>query len=252
MNKDEKDEPVLYPSYPPVLPPGRKAQCTCFNPRGRKHHGLPVLHAEVQDTTTVAWSLLLDNIDAARRTQSATLAPLRGLNGDERAQILTLPSTIGTLQHVKSLHLYGSHLVRLPPEIGEMAALEFLDVYTSYTLHYFPYELTRCPSLRMSRVSTRALYGNYKYRPPFPHLELPENRFALAMSAADSCSVCTTSLDGLRPVHRWITLRVGTDFVPLLVAACSVDCVKRLPKPPENYVQAAHTGGHHVRQPPSE
>lgn len=44
------------------------------------------------------------------------------------------------------------------------------EPYTSYSLHWFPYELTRCMNLRDSTVSTRALYGNIKYRPAFPRL----------------------------------------------------------------------------------
>ena len=93
------------------------------------------------------------------------------MSQSERAQILTLPPTIAKLKAVKSLDLYGSYLVRLPPEVGEMAGLEEFDQYTSYRLHWFPYELTRCRELRESRVSPRAVYGNYKYRPPFPRLD---------------------------------------------------------------------------------
>jgi hypothetical protein len=77
---------------------------------------------------------------------------------------------------VKVLKLYGSALVRIRPEIGEMAALETIDLYTSYRLHWFPFEITRCSRLRDSTVSTRALYGNYKYRPPFPPASAEHNR----------------------------------------------------------------------------
>src|SRR5207248_5153584 len=86
-------------------------------------------------------------------------------------QIRTLPTTIAKRKAVKHLSLYGSYLVRLPPEVGEMTSLEKFTPYTWYSLHWFPYELTRCRSLRNSAVSTRALYGNYKYRPPFPRLD---------------------------------------------------------------------------------
>ena len=63
---------------------------------------------------------------------------------------------------IYTMNLYGSGLVRIPPEVGEMTALEDFDPYTSYRLHWFPFEITRCPKLKDSRVSTRALYGNFK------------------------------------------------------------------------------------------
>jgi hypothetical protein len=73
-----------------------------------------------------------------------------------------------------------------PPEIGDMTNLEEFDPYTSRCLHWFPYEITRCKHLTRSRISTRCLYGNYKYRPPFPRL--PQISAALAPAA---CSVCS-------------------------------------------------------------
>ena len=76
------------------------------------------------------------------------------------------------LTAVKHLVLYGSNLVRIPPEIGAMSSLEEFTPYTSYRLHWFPYEITRCRKLSRSTVSTRALFGNYKLRPPFPRLQL--------------------------------------------------------------------------------
>jgi hypothetical protein len=42
----------------------------------------------------------------------------------------------------------------------------------------YPYEITRCTKLDQSSVSTRALYGNYKFRPPFLRLETPLSRDA--------------------------------------------------------------------------
>jgi hypothetical protein len=54
-----------------------------------------------------------------------------------------------------------------------MTGLEVFTPYMSYRLHWFPYEITRCPALRDSTVSTRALYGNHKLRPPFRKL-LPQ------------------------------------------------------------------------------
>jgi hypothetical protein len=208
-----------------------------------------VLHAEVQDDSCEGWRVVNENLETAASRGDTVLEPLAGLDGAQRAQIITLPASIGQLKSVRELRLYGSHLVRLPPEIGAMTALEYLDVYTSRCLHFFPYEITRCGALKGSRVSTRALYGNYKHRPPFPHLKLPENREALAQLTPPSCSVCARPLVS-GPVRRWITLVVGTDCMPLLVTACSMECIKALPTPPPDYVQEPHTGGHHVVQPP--
>ena len=242
--------PKLFPCDPPVPPPGPRPACRCFNFGGEKHHGLPVLHAEVQDTSCDAWRVVNENIEVAATRGDTVLEPLAGLDGEQRQQIVTLPATIGRLKHVRELRLYGSHLVRLPHEIAGMTALEYLDVYTSYRLHVFPYEITRCSALKRSRVSTRAVYGNYKYRPPFPHLKLPENRQLLLQLTSTLCSVCAGPLGDAAPVRRWISLVVGTDWLPLLVTACSMACIKALPTPPSDYVQEAHTGGHHVVQPP--
>jgi hypothetical protein len=51
-----------------------------------------------------------------------------------------------------------------------MTSLEEFHSDASCRLHWFPYEITRCRNLRRSRVSTWGLYGNSKYRPPFPQL----------------------------------------------------------------------------------
>jgi hypothetical protein len=92
------------------------------------------------------------------------------MSPQERRQVVTLPSSVGQLTAVKHLVLYRSSLVRLPAETGKMAGLEVFEPYTSPRLHWFSYELTRCPSLTSSTVSTRGITGNVKYRPPFPGL----------------------------------------------------------------------------------
>ena len=152
------------------------------------------------------------------------------------------------MKAVKRLRLYGSALVRIPPEIGEMSALEEFDPYTSYRLHWFPYEITRCPRLTDSRVSTSALYGNYKYRPPFP--KLPQTNVDEAVPAG--CSVCGGKFPPAGPRQRWISLLVATDVLPLLVHACSDGCIARLPQPADGYVPSPHAGGNSVRQPPQD
>lgn len=165
----------------------------------------------------------------------------------EWAQVTELPRSIERLKSVKRLILYGSSLVRIPPEIGEMAALEEFVPYTSYRLHWFPFEITRCSKLSKSTVSTRALYGNYKYRAPFP--QLPQIHSSLVPSA---CSVCQSPLEGLTPFQYWISLPVGSDILPLLVHACSEKCISDLPKPPQDYIAFPHRGGLGLAQPDPE
>lgn len=243
--------PKLFSCDPAVQPSGPWPTCHCFNLHGSKHHGLPALHENVQDTACEAWRIVVQNIELATVRCDTVVEPLADLDATQRQQIVTLPASIEQLKEVRELKLYGSHLVRLPPEIAGMSNLEYLDVYTSRCLHFFPYEVTQCRRLKRSRVSTRALYGNYKHRPPFPHLELSKNREALSRVSPSSCSVCAGPFRESGPVRRWITLAVGSDWVPLLVTACSMQCIGSLPTPPPDYVQEPHTGGHHIVQPPA-
>lgn len=240
----------FYPN-PAVLPPGPWPWCSCLNFGGSEHPCVPLLHAERQDRSCEAWRIVEDNIETTLHRGDEVLEPLAGLDAEQRQQIITLPASIGALKQVRSLRLYGSHLVRLPPEVGAMTALEDLDVYTSYRLHFLPYELLHCRALKRSRVSTRAIYGNHKYRPPFPALEAPANRDALAQLTPAVCSVCRLPLGAPASIQRWIMLRVGTDWVPLLLTACSHQCVTLLPTPAKGYVQEAHTGGLDIVQPPT-
>lgn len=184
-------------------------------------------------------------IAKVRDDGSDELNPMSGIGWEKWEQIVTLPKSIGSLKSVKFLSLYGSHLVRIPPEICDMNNLEEFDPYTSRCLHWFPYEITRCKHLKRSRVSTRCLYGNYKYRPPFPRL--PQNLGALAPA---TCSVCGGSFSQKGIHQAWISLRVATDVLPLLVHACSEKCMQSLPQPAFGYVQQPHFGGLDLKQPP--
>jgi hypothetical protein len=64
--------------------------------------------------------------------------------------------------------------------------------------------------------------------------------------------VCGTAFEDRREHRVWVSLRVATDVLPLLVNACSVACVAKLPPPPEGYVPAPHQGGPKVKQPPKQ
>ncbi len=206
-----------------------------------------LFHTEVQDTNSDAWNSLEAYIAKVRDNGSDELDPMSGIGWQKWEQILMLPKSIGTLKSVKFLSLYGSHLVRIPPEIGDMTNLEEFDPYTSYRLHWFPYEITRCQHLKRSRVSTRSLYGNYRYRPPFPRL--PQHSAALAPT---TCSVCCGPFSEEGIHQAWISLGVATDVLPLLVHACSEKCIQTLPKPPVGYVQQSHFGGLDLKQPPTD
>ena len=106
-------------------------------------------------------------------------------------------------------------------------------------VHWFPYEITRLAQLSDSTVSTRTLYGNTTNRLPFPKLpaEVPPG------STPAVCSVCEGPFLVEGPIQAWISLRVATDVLPLVVHSCSPECLEALPTPPTNYVQHACVGG---------
>jgi len=235
------------------------ASCDCLTPQYKSdsvddqdgHHESVrwqelLLHNEVQDISSDAWKSLEAYINKVRADGADELNPMAGIGPEKWEQIVTLPPSIGTLKSVKVLSLYGSHLVRIPPEIGNMTNLEEFDPYTSRCLHWFPYEITRCKNLKRSRVSTRCLYGNYKYRPPFP--KLPQISSILTPRV---CSMCGGPFLPQGPQQVWISLWVATDVLPLLVHACSDGCIDNLPKPAKGYVQSPHRGGLDLEQPPS-
>ncbi|WP_229916923.1 leucine-rich repeat domain-containing protein [Streptomyces fructofermentans] len=240
----------------------RQDACRCFdqslpNPRARVG-----FHTERQDTSAPGWQHLLELVDEAAADGREEFGPLTGLSPEERRQVITLPPSIAKLTAVRHLMLYGSNLVRIPPEIGSMTSLEEFTPYTSYRLHWFPYEITRCRKLTRSTVSTRALFGNEKLRPPFPRLRSARNSVAdldpenldprrWGSTAVRRCSVCNGPIahGGFRQV--WISLRVATDTLPLLVGACSSDCVAELPEGAVGFITAPHSGGR-VEQPASD
>ncbi len=119
-----------------------------------------------------------------------------------------------------------------------MTSLEDFTPYTSYRLHWFPYEITRCKNLRDSCVSTRALYGNFSYWTPFPKLPSISPRLT-----PEACSVCGGPFTANEPRQAWISLWVATDVLPLLVHACSERCISDLPWGAKGYLPLPHGGG---------
>ncbi|MFI5470444.1 leucine-rich repeat domain-containing protein [Streptomyces cacaoi] len=224
--------------------PGRD-RCGCLR-RSRDEPQATELrfHTERQDPSAPGWRRLLELIEEAAADGREVFKPLAELTAEERRQVVTLPPTIGKLKRVRHLVLYGSNLVRVPPEISAMESLEEFSPYTSYRLHWFPYELTRCPNLVSSSVSTRAVYGNFKTRLPFPALQPP-----FEPDAVRECSVCAGPLPPSGPEQVWISRWVATDVLPLLVNACSQACVDALPEPAERHVATPHRGGPTVVQP---
>lgn len=202
------------------------------------------MHTEAQDTECAGWYCLNELIDDAARDGRHEFSPFLDMTFEQIIQLKTLPASIRKLKSVKTLVLYSSSLVRVPPEIGEMTSLERFCPYTSYLLHWFPYEIRRCQNLRDSTISARALYGNYKFRPPFPKLPQVHPSYL-----PGRCSVCEVDLESSTVQQAWISLRIGSDVVPLLVHACSSQCLADLPEPPENYVQHPHQGGLDLLQP---
>jgi hypothetical protein len=209
----------------------------------------PILHAEAQDTSSDAWKRLLDLVEDTAAKQGEVLDPWRSLGFDDAYSFATLPASIAKLGTVRRLSLYGSSIVRLPAEVWRMTALEEIDTYTAYRLHWYPYEIGRCRYLRASRVSTRALYGNRKHRPAFPDLRSEANRPGLELARPAKCSVCNGPFGG-PPKPRWISLRIATDVLPLLAYACSDPCLASLPPAAPGHVPQPHQGGRTLVQLP--
>jgi hypothetical protein len=235
-------------------------RCRCVGHSVETRPATVAFHGEQQDLTATGWLHLQALIEEAATDERTEFKPFVELAAEERRQIITLPPTIAKLTSVRRLVLYGTNLVRIPPEIGAMISLENFQPYTSHRLHWYPYELTRCQRLKDSTVSTRVLYGNFKFRPPFPALrpvtEAHDADFAAldphtwGTEAVRTCSVCDGPVD--RELRQaWISLRAGTDALPLLVNACSAACIAALPQPHDGYIPAPHTGGPHIVQPPS-
>ena len=231
-------------------------RCSCFDQGRVQSSGKGVrFHSERQDTSAPGWMHMLALIEKAAADGREVFKPLAEMSPQERRQVITLPPSIGKLTAVKHLVLYRSNLVRLPAEIGAMASLEVFEPYTSHRLHWFPYELTRCKNLRASTVSTRSIFGNFKYRPPFPVLRqgpLPSGGLDPGIWGADSissCSVCGGLVTAWGVRQAWLSVRVATDVLPLLVNACSEACVEALPEGAERHVRVPHSGGRGVVQP---
>ena len=112
-----------------------------------------------QNKSCKAWLELCEYIDTLASSNEDEFSPREALGDKLFADVITLPTSISKLKKVRKIWLYGSNIEYLPQEIGELANLEYFDPYTSYNLHWFPYELKDCSKLVDSRISRRALYS---------------------------------------------------------------------------------------------
>jgi len=223
----------------------QREYCACLTVRTKRGSPLvPNMHVEAQDQSTAGWAQVTDLIGQLARTSASILEPSAQIPWEGWMRVITLPPQVASLTHVVEMRFYGSHLRRLPPEIGRMASLRELDIYTSYSLHWLPYEVTRCANLRASRMSTRALYGNRNTRLPFPRLSDPIDVLLPA-----TCSVCDQPFGERTPQPFWTTQRVGTDYVPLLIHSCSSACINAVPSAPSGFFERPHKGGGGVGMP---
>lgn len=247
MSEDPKSWPLL--SIDPATQAAakrvaRRDHCACLSGKTRKGTPLvPALHTEAQDQDVAGWREVKGLTERVKHERASVFEPSAGIAWEDWMRVITLPPEIASLTDVTIVRTYASHLRRLPPELGRMSKLEGLDIYTSYSLHWLPYEVTRCPSLRSSRMSTRALYGNRNTRLPFPPLSTPVETLV-----PSTCSVCDRPFERT-PKPLWITLRVATDVMPLLVHSCSKECTLSLPRPPAGYFERPHQGGGDVGMP---
>jgi len=219
-----------------------------------------ILHWVPQNTECEAWRKLVAYIEHCRTERRTKFALSEALSDEEKLDITTLPPSIGTLRNVQEMHLYGSNLSRLPPELGNLTELKRFDPYTSDGLHWYPYELVHCPRLTYSRVSTRISYGNHKNNSVFPPLR--RERYPLesldpaiwrdylptAEPPSRPCSVCRKTYQDFGHHRVWVSRVVATDLLPLLVNACSEACLAtveddQLARPTVGIDSKCHRGG---------
>lgn len=224
---------------------GERLNCPCLYAQTKKGGlAVPAIHAEPQDEGLVGWQSLRELVERSAAEKAEVLEPSSHIEWNDWSTVITLPAEISNLSRVEKIRLYGSRLRRLPPEIGRLAALRDLDIYTSYFLHWLPYEVLRCKKLGASRMSTRALYGNAKTLLPFPRLSAP-----MVTLMPTTCSVCDRGFGERTPHLWWTTQRVGTDIVPLLVHSCSNECTQSIPNSPPGFFERPHKGGGGVGMP---
>jgi hypothetical protein len=81
---------------------------------------------------------------------------------------------------------------------------------------------------------------------------MSRTRGHLGADSISSCSVCGAPVTAWAVRQAWLSVRVATDVLPLLVNACSEACVQALPQGAERHVRVPHSGGRGVEAPSAE
>jgi len=152
------------------------------------------LHKDKRAITKRAWNIVEEIFDKAAKKGIRKLILSEHMDRADYNALNTLPASISKLKDLRELDIYRSQISFLPRQIMHCENLQIFTPYTSYRLHWFPYEMTKC-NLKQTTISTRALYGNYKLRSPFPDLS---KEAWIWPDGDDFCSVCLkkgTSLD---------------------------------------------------------
>ncbi len=204
----------------------------------------PVLHVDPLSQSQRAWDIACEVIHTTAKKGLKELNLGKEMDRSDFMALNTLPESIGGLKDLERLVLYASNLSSLPRELSRCGRLKWFEPYKSYRLHWLPYEMKHCSRLSDSCISTRALYGNYRMRSPFPDLNKCKWEWPIGRSY---CSVCGLEVACLE--QYWTSQVVATDVVPLLVSVCSKSCFERIEDGPEDYIQKPHKGGVLLQQP---
>ena len=243
--KDKKNVlPLLQNRYQDTpISPGDYPKCDCFkegysdneeNIQWTEKH----FHVDEPSKTERAWDIVREIIEKAKLNCTKELNLGKIMDRQDYKSLNTLPNTIGNLKDLEILILYGSDVSSIPPEISGCENLTIFEPYTSYRLHWFPYEIKYCKNLSKSCISTRALYGNFKYHPPFPNLRNTRWNWPQGIM---HCSICGTETNNV--TQYWISQKVATDVMPLLVSVCGNTCREIIGDGANGYAEKSHQGG---------
>lgn len=197
----------------------------------------PVIKPCRQDRSSRAWGKLCEYIDKLADEKAEEFWPAQEIGWE---QIYTLPESVDKLKNIKAVHLYGSKFSRIPPEIGEMEKLEFLDIYSCYNLRWLPYEITNCKNLKHIRISRRVIFSKLKNNNGFPDLTNNPVRY---FGNIVKCSICKKEIPYSYTNQLWTSLYVGGDLVPLLINVCSEGCEYHILETTKRQSSYLHKGG---------
>jgi hypothetical protein len=105
-----------------------RPRCGCLEPQyGNVKWSELQIHSEEQDTACAGWQRLNELIDDAARDGREEFSPGPEMTPTQWTQITILPPSIARLKSVKHFILYGSSLVRIPPEIVSPSLVSIRD-----------------------------------------------------------------------------------------------------------------------------